>query len=142
MGIDLSEAYVHHARRHLKRWSRAQLAVANAEAIPAPDNSCDAVTNVFMLHELPPEVRRTVISEAARVLKPGGRLVLLDSLQLGDVPEYDGMLGRFPHLYHEPYYTTYLSEDFPAIARDYRLVHRRDSNVFVSKVMVFDKVLS
>jgi len=36
------------------------LIVANAEAIPAHDNSCDAVTSVFMFHELPPKVRRTI----------------------------------------------------------------------------------
>jgi ubiquinone/menaquinone biosynthesis C-methylase UbiE len=70
-----------------------------------------------MLHELPPNVRRTVIGEAARVLKPGGRLILLDSLQLGDEPDYDGMLERFPQLYHEPYYKSYVREDFTAIAR-------------------------
>jgi ubiquinone/menaquinone biosynthesis C-methylase UbiE len=142
LGLDLSEAYVRHARRHLKRWARIDLTVANAEAIPAPDRSCDAVTSIFMPHELPPEVRRTVIGEAARVLKPGGRLILLDSLQNGDVPDYDGMLNRFPHLYHEPYYDSYLREDFPAIARRYGLTHRRDIKAFVSKVMVFDKLES
>ena len=44
-----------------------------------------------MFHELPPKVRRTVFREFARVLKPGGRLVLVDSLQIGDEPDYDGM---------------------------------------------------
>ena len=73
LGLDLSHAYIRHARGHLKRWSNVDLIVANAEAIPAKDNSCDAVTSIFMLHELPKEVRRTVIEEAARVLKPGGR---------------------------------------------------------------------
>jgi ubiquinone/menaquinone biosynthesis C-methylase UbiE len=139
LGLDLSEAYIKHARRHLKRWSRTNLVVANAEAIPVPDKSCDAVTSIFMLHELPPEVRRTVIGEAARVLKPGGRLILLDSLQLGDEPDYDGVLRRFPHHYHEPYYDSYVRENFRAITRRYGLVHRRDTKAFVSKVMVFDR---
>jgi ubiquinone/menaquinone biosynthesis C-methylase UbiE len=139
LGLDLSQAYIRHARRHLRRWARTHLIVANAEAIPAPDNSCDAVTSIFMLHELPPEVRRTVIGEAARVLKPGGRLVLMDSLQRGDEPDYDGMLERFPQHYHEPYYQSYVGEDFPAIARRCGLAHRRDAKAFVSKVMVFDK---
>ena len=139
LGLDLSEAYVRHARRHLKRWSRINLLVANAEAIPVPGDSYDAVTSIFMLHELPPRVRRSVIAEAARVLKRGGRLILLDSLQRGDEPDYDGMLERFPQHYHEPYYQSYLSEDFPAIARRYGLTHRRDTKAFVSKVMVFDK---
>jgi ubiquinone/menaquinone biosynthesis C-methylase UbiE len=141
LGLDLSEAYIRHARRHLKRWARINLIVANAEAIPALDNSCDAVTSIFMLHELPPKVRRTVIGEAARVLKPGGRLILMDSLQRGDEPDYDGMLARFPQLYHEPYYRSYIGEDFSAIARQCGLARRRDTKAYVSKVMVFDKPL-
>ena len=139
LGLDLSDAYIRHARRHLRRWSRIDFVVAGAEAIPAASNSCDAVTSIFMVHELPPEVRRAVIGEAARVLKPGGRLVLVDSLQLGDEPDYDGMLDRFPQLYHEPYYGSYVREDFPAIARRHGLIHRYDTKAFVSKVMVFDK---
>ena len=139
LGLDLSVAYVRHARRHLGRWARVNLVVANAEAIPAPDNSVDAVTSVFVFHELPGEVRRTVIGEAARVLKAGGRLILVDSLQLGDEPVYDAMLERFPQFYHEPYYDSYLREDFAALVRPYGLVHRSSTKAYVSKVMVFDK---
>ena len=139
LGLDLSEAYIQHARRQLRRWSRLHLVVANAEAIPASDHSVDAVTSIFMVHELPPPVRQGVIRECARVLKPGGRLILLDSLQSGDEPAYDGLLERFPQNYHEPYYRSYLKEDFPAIARHFGLVHRRNVTTFVSKIMVFDK---
>jgi ubiquinone/menaquinone biosynthesis C-methylase UbiE len=139
LGLDLSQAYIRHARRHLERWSQVNLVVANAEAIPAQDNSCDAVTSLFMLHELPPEVRRTVISEAARVLKPEGRLILVDSLQRGDEPVYDAMLERFPQFYHEPYYHSYIGEDFAALARPYGLAHQQSIRVYVSKVMVLDK---
>jgi ubiquinone/menaquinone biosynthesis C-methylase UbiE len=139
LGLDLSDAYIRHARHHLRGRSRLDLLVANAEAIPARDASCDAVTSIFMLHELPPAVRRTVIAEAARVLKPGGRLIMIDSLQRGDEPLYDAMLERFPQNYHEPYFASYLGEDFPAIARSCGLVHRGDTRAYVSKVMVFDK---
>jgi ubiquinone/menaquinone biosynthesis C-methylase UbiE len=92
-----------------------------------------------MFHELPPKVRRNVFREFARVLKRGGRLVLIDSIQIGDVPDYDGMLELFPQSFHEPYFASYLSEDFGAIATACGLTHIRDVNVFVSKVMVFDK---
>jgi ubiquinone/menaquinone biosynthesis C-methylase UbiE len=80
-----------------------------------------------------------VFAELARVLKRGGRLVILDSLQLGDEPDYDGMLELFPQNYHEPYYAGYIREDFRALASSCGLVHVRDVNAFVSKVMVFDK---
>jgi ubiquinone/menaquinone biosynthesis C-methylase UbiE len=139
VGVDMSEAYIAEAKRHLKHWCWISLAVANGEAIPLTDASQDAVTSIFMLHELPPKVRRTVFGEFARVLKPGGRLVLIDSLQPGDQPDYDGMLELFPKNYHEPYYGSYLRENFGAIAEACGLAHVRDVNAFVSKVMVFDK---
>ena len=113
LGIDLSEAYITHARCHLRRWCKMDLMVAGGEGIPLPDNSCDAVTSIFLLHELPPEVRRAVIGEAARVLKPGGRMIMIDSLQFGDEPAYDGMLERFPQNYHEPYFKSYLRRILP-----------------------------
>src|SRR5688572_15032738 len=116
LGVDLSDAYLRHARRHLRRWSRLGFTVGKAEDLPVADGSQDAVTSIFVLHELPPKVRRDMLRECARVLKPGGRLVLLDSLQRGDEPDFDGMLERFPQNYHEPYYASYLDEDFTGMA--------------------------
>jgi len=42
-------------------------AVGNAETLPLPDASQDAVTGIFLFHELPPKVRRIVFRE----LRPG-----------------------------------------------------------------------
>jgi ubiquinone/menaquinone biosynthesis C-methylase UbiE len=140
IGIDMSDAYLAEARRHLKRWCWIDFITAKGEAIPLEDQSQDAVTSIFMFHELPPKVRRTVFHEFARVLRRGGRLVIVDSLQLGDEPGYDGLLELFPQSYHEPYYVSYLTEDFGAIATACGLKHIRNVKAFVSKVMVFDKV--
>jgi ubiquinone/menaquinone biosynthesis C-methylase UbiE len=142
IGLDMSEAYLKHARRHLKRWTRTGFVVGKAEALPLPNNSQDAVTSIFLFHELPPKVRRVTIGECARVLKPGGRLVILDSLQRGDRPDYDGLLELFPQNYHEPYYSSYTNEDFGALAADCDLKPVRNVETFVSKVMVFDKPLA
>jgi ubiquinone/menaquinone biosynthesis C-methylase UbiE len=139
LGIDMSEAYLRHATRYLRRWSRVNLTAAKAESLPVTDESQDALTSIFLFHELPPSVRRAVLRECARVLKPGGRLVLVDSLQRGDRPDYDGLLELFPEGYHEPYYRSYLDEDFAALAARHGLVHARNINAFISKVMVFDK---
>ena len=138
-GLDMSEPYVRYAGRHLKRWPQINLAVGNAESLPVPDESQDAVTSIFMFHELPPKVRRIVFRECARVLKPGGRLVLVDSLQRGDQPDYEGLLELFPQNYHEPYYKSYTNENFSALAAACGLTYIRDLKAFVSKVMVFDK---
>jgi ubiquinone/menaquinone biosynthesis C-methylase UbiE len=139
MGLDLSEAYIAEARQHLRRWGWIDFLVAKGESIPLAAESQDAVASIFTFHELPPKVRRSMFREFARVLKRGGRLVVLDSLQTGDRPEYDGMLERFPQNFHEPYYASYLREDFRELARACGLAHRHDVNAFISKVMVFDK---
>jgi len=139
LGLDLSEPYIRYAKRDLSRWSRINFVVGNAESIPVPEASYDAVTSVFLFHELPPKVRRIIFAECARVLKPGGRLVLVDSLQTGDQPDYEGLFELFPQNYHEPYYASYTKEDFGKIAKAYGLIHTRHVKAFVSKVMVFDK---
>ncbi|MGC1923207.1 MAG: class I SAM-dependent methyltransferase [Pseudolabrys sp.] len=142
LGLDMSEAYIRHAKRQLKRWARIRFIVGKAEAAPLPDNSQDAVTSTFLFHELPPKIRRIVFSECARVLKPGGRLVIVDSLQRGDRPDYEGLLELFPQNYHEPYYESYTSEDFCELGANCGLAYIRTVNAFVSKVMVFDKPMA
>jgi len=139
IGLDMSDVYVQHAKRHLMSRPRTRFIVGKAEAIPLPDNSQDAVTSIFFFHELPPKIRRIVLSECCRVLKPGGRLVILDSLQQGDRPDYEGLLELFPQNYHEPYYSSYLREDFPALASANDLTFMGSNIAFISKVMVLDK---
>jgi ubiquinone/menaquinone biosynthesis C-methylase UbiE len=110
-GLDLSAPYLEIARRRLAAWSRVELVEGAAEAIPAADASFDIVTALYLLHELPGRIRRAVAGEIRRVLKPGGTLVLVDSLQTGDEPDYDALLDYFPLAFHEPYYASYLAED-------------------------------
>lgn len=114
-GIDLSAPYLDEARRHMGRLRPAALIEANAETIPCPDASQDIVTCQFLFHELPPEVRRTITGGIARVLKPGGLFVFLDSMQMGDKPGWDGLLEAFPVRFHEPYYRGYALENLNAL---------------------------
>ncbi len=109
-GADLSQAYLEEAARFLHGRRTVTFEQANAEALPFPDASFDIVTCVYLYHELPNDVRRRVTSEIARVLKPGGLFVFVNSLQWGDVEGYDGMLEAFPQRFHEPYYLDYLGD--------------------------------
>ena len=97
-----------------KTLGSASFVQANAEEMPFPDASFDAVTCVYLLHELPPEARSRVAREAARVLKPGGVLVIADSIQLGDRPHVDRHLGRFGD-FNEPYYRNYIREELAGV---------------------------
>jgi ubiquinone/menaquinone biosynthesis C-methylase UbiE len=135
-GLDLSRAYLDEARRHLGELRSVEWIEAAAEAMPLPDGCVDVATSIFLFHELPAEVRRQVTREIARVLKPGGLFVFLDSLQLGDKPGWDGLLESFPHRFHEPYYQSYLSDPLEAMFDAEALKAAASSTPFLSKLMV------
>jgi ubiquinone/menaquinone biosynthesis C-methylase UbiE len=139
-GLDLSPAYLDEARQHLQPLRGATFTAGNAEALPLPDASQDIVSCVFLFHELPPEVRRRVTSEMARVLKPGGLMVFIDSLQMGDQEGWDGLLEGFPVRFHEPYFRHYCIDNLDQMFDDAGLVAESTSTAFLSKVMVRRKV--
>ncbi len=118
LGVDLSLPYLQEAAQRMKPYRRWQMLQAPAENLPLADDSLNAVTSVFLFHELPRKVRAAVVAEAAQVLKPGGSFVLLDSIQTGDVPGYDGLLQYFPVAFHEPYYADYVGQDLSALFRE------------------------
>lgn len=62
----------------LKRFETVKYVEAAAENLPFPDKSFDAISCVYLFHELPNAVRREVLTEIYRVLKPGGKLFFVD----------------------------------------------------------------
>lgn len=135
LAIDLSEAYLAEAGRRLGRRPAIQPVVAKAEALPLPDASLDLATAIYLFHELPPEIRRAAAREIARVVKRGGLFVLVDSLQTGDEPDYDGLLELFPSLFHEPYFAGYLGDDVAVLFSEAGFVVESSTNAFLSKVV-------
>lgn len=140
-GLDLSDAYLGEAERHMGSLRSARWLSANAEAMPLSDQSQDIVTTIYLFHELPPEVRRTVAREMARVLKPGGTLVFMDSLQMGDRPAWDGMLEAFPVRFHEPYFRQYAIDKLADVFSQAGLPLDPTGSAlpFISKRLVFRK---
>ncbi len=135
LAIDLSEAYLREAKRNLGRRPRLQPVVAKAEALPLRDNSLALATCIYLFHELPPEIRVEVAREIARVMRPGGLFILVDSLQAGDEPDYDGLLEVFPELFHEPYFRSYLDDDLERLFTGLGFRSEGRTNAFLSKVL-------
>ncbi len=139
-GLDLSRAYLDEAQLGFAKLKPATWYQANAEQIPLPDASQDIVTSIFLFHELPPDIRRDVAAEMARVLKPGARLIFMDSLQMGDKPGWDGLLEAFPVRFHEPYYRHYAIDDLDALFNGVGLVAEATETPFMAKLMVRRKL--
>ena len=138
--FDLSPAYVAEAKARLGARRGLNIIEANAEAMPVADASQDIVSCIYLFHELPPKVRKAVAAEIARVLKPGGTAIIMDALQTGDTPDFDGLLEVFPIGFHEPYFTSYLAEDFSALFAAQGLTQTSATSAFLSKIMVFEKL--
>ena len=139
VGLDLSAAYLRRARQELRDWSWVDFALGAAEALPFADASFDVVSCVYLFHELPRPVRERAAAEFARVLRPGGRLVLVDSFQRGDEPAFDGLLELFPLAYHEPYFADYVRHDLGVLFAELKLQPTVAQRAHMSKVMAFDK---
>jgi ubiquinone/menaquinone biosynthesis C-methylase UbiE len=79
VGIDPGPAMIAVARREAtSAASLAEFRLAAIERLPFADTMFDAVLSSFMLHHLPPALKREGLHEVYRVLKPGGRLLVVD----------------------------------------------------------------
>jgi ubiquinone/menaquinone biosynthesis C-methylase UbiE len=82
-------------------------------------------------------VRLAALKEMARVLKSDGLVVIVDSMQKGDMPSWDGLLDLFPHYFHEPYYAEYANGSLEACASEAGLSPVARERAFLSKISAF-----
>lgn len=139
--LDLSPAYLAKAQSKLGQWSDVEYRQDNAEKTELEDGLFDVVTAVYLFHELPPAARANVAREISRLLKPGGRFVLVDTLQYGDEPGFDILLENFPRGFHEPYYDSYCREDLGDLFGKHGLTEGASTLAFLSKISIFEKAL-
>jgi ubiquinone/menaquinone biosynthesis C-methylase UbiE len=80
VGLDLSPSMIHHAEARLRRArlaDRVELRVADASSIPFDDASFDALFMSFTLELFDTPEIPLVLAECRRVLRSGGRLVVV-----------------------------------------------------------------
>lgn len=102
-GMDFCQPMLDEAVKKRARhacWSTIEFKQGDGMALPLPDQCFDAVTISFGLRNMAD--RHKSLSEMRRVLRPGGRLFVLEFSQ--------------PHLWFRPFYYTYLKFVLPAIA--------------------------
>ncbi len=76
--VDILPIQLANLRKKLAPDPRTTLLHADSSALGCADARYDQVLLFFLLHEQPLDVRRGTLAEAMRVLKPGGRIVIVD----------------------------------------------------------------
>jgi ubiquinone/menaquinone biosynthesis C-methylase UbiE len=107
-GVDLSPEMLARARdRARKSGRRLELVQADAHDLPVADDAFDTVVCTYALCAVPDAVR--ALSEMRRVLKPGGRVILVDHVR-----------STFPPLY----WLQWLADRIPPLAQGESMTRR------------------
>lgn len=102
-GMDFCQPMLDEAvkkRSDSPRWTQIEFRQGDGMALPLPDRCFDAVTISFGLRNMAD--RHKALSEMRRVLRPGGRLFVLEFSQ--------------PYFWFRPFYYAYLKFVLPVIA--------------------------
>ena len=90
VGVDLNARYIDHARRTRK----GAFLVSDAKHVDLPDRRFDQVLIFGLLHHLPDDEVRAVLTECRRLLVAGGRVLVIE-----DIPSVS-RLNLIGHLIH------------------------------------------
>lgn len=98
-GVDASPEMLSRARKKATK-AGAEIAFKNGivEALPFADGQFDAVLSTMMLHHLGPKARLECAQEVRRVLRPGGRVLIVDFAKPAE-----GKKGILDHFHHHGY---------------------------------------
>lgn len=121
-GIDVAAPMLRygHARAH-HMGLPIHFTQASAEATPFDSGSVDAILAMILFHELPRDTAERVVAEAARILKPGGTITIVDFPHIPE-GELSGrhMMRLFDSWYNgEPFAPGFVHSDFTSLLRDH-----------------------
>lgn len=136
---DLSPHYLEYAKKKFSN-SSYRFFQGEADKLSSLENEAyDLTFHIFLFHEIPHKTRHDVLKEQIRLTKKDGFIIICDSLQIADRPEWQEVLEDFPRRYHEPFYRNYINDDLELMAKDLGLTLVHKEKVLLTKCLIFKK---
>lgn len=76
--VDVLQIQLNNLRQKFPSDDRTKLVLCDSSKLDLPDGHYDQTVLFFLLHEQPEDVRRRTLSEAVRVTRPGGKIIIVD----------------------------------------------------------------
>lgn len=128
--LDLSEEYLQRARLRAERMKKpVELVQGDVKAMPFKEASFDTVVSSFLFCQV--DEPRAGLQEIYRVLKPGGRFLMLEHVNSR------GKLGKMMNIISGPFYRLFgdhIARDTEVLARQVGLKKVSTTNLFLDIV--------
>lgn len=111
-GIDMSEAMLSVANKK-NIYHNLKFEIGDATLLRFEDSSFDVCCISFALHDMPLSIRKKVLGEIARVLRPGGMIIIVDyALPKNRIFRF--FIYNFVRLW-EKYYSEFIKSDLDSL---------------------------
>lgn len=138
VGVDLSQEMLVQAMKKTGPKLTLQFIHHDATTLPFSDNSFDASTISFALHDMPHEIRLLVLKEMKRVTKKDGIIMVIDYAQ----PSMN-MIAKFTHAivrhFETPMYEDFLRRGVPSYLSTMGLSPYKKTLYFLSQISLSKK---
>jgi ubiquinone/menaquinone biosynthesis C-methylase UbiE len=137
--LDLSPQYISHAKKKHTDLVRVNWVQGRGEDLDYRDQTFDAVVSCYLFHELPEKIRSQILKEKLRVLKSGGFIAVVDSIQHDDDPTLNWALEEFPKDFHEPFYKDYVHKKLESTFSEIGVQNIQTNLAFLTKIVTGKK---
>ncbi len=139
-GLDLSEAMLRRANSKAVDAPNLHFLVGDATRMSFPDESFDATIISFALHDMPANIRTSVLQEMKRVTKHGGKILVADY-----AAPIDGLLpqvGRqVSNLFESKYFESFMDVGLNHYLKEAALTTRQSEVLMmgIAQLVICDK---